>query len=180
MTTPPEKDRPELDLLVDLAKLIRKYGPEPFEILANSNRSTDLMKKLTHLLSTSARIARETPIRGKATKKKTVTLLEKTLALLQETEPQKYELISAFYDALQTKSVLPTIRDVKAFASDCGLPQIRENSRQKSIAPLMQRLILLPTEELSKKLKIPQWNQQGDRSLEGWTNIILGEKGRTR
>ena len=176
----PEKDRLELDLLVDLAKLIRKYGPEPFEILANSSRSTDLMKELTHLLSASARIARETPIRGKATKNKPVTLIEKTLALLQETEPQKYELISAFYNALQTKNVLPTIRDVKAFVSDCGLPQIRENSRQKSIAPLMQRLILLPTEELSKKLKMPQWNQKGDRSLAGWTNIILGEAGKTR
>lgn len=171
----PAKERPELDLLVDLAKLIRKHGPESFEILANSIGSTDFARELADLLSASARISRATPYRGKVTKK-TITSTEKTLALLQETDPKKYELVTDFYHALQSKSVLPTIRDVKAFALDCGLTEIRENSRQKSIVPLMKRLILLPTEELRDRLKMLQWSQKGDRSLEGWTNIILGPK----
>jgi len=172
----PEKERPELDLLVDLAKLIRKHGPESFEILANSIGSTDFVRELADLLSASARISRATPHRGKVARKKPITSTEQTLALLQETDPQKYELTSDFYHALQSKSVLPTIRDVKAFALDCGLTEIRENSRQKSIVPLMKRLILLPTEELRDRLKMLQWSQKGDRSLEGWTNIILDRK----
>lgn len=175
------KNRPELDLLVDLAKLIKKHGPEPFEILANSMRSTNLAKELTDLLSASASVARATlKKRKKPSKRESVTSLENTLAVLQQTEPQKYELISDFYNALQRKAVLPTIRDIKAFALDCGLPEIRGASRQKSIAPLIRRLILLPTENLSKKLEIPKSDQKGDRSLAGWTNIILDKERRTK
>jgi hypothetical protein len=108
-----------------------------------------------------------------------VTSIGNTLAVLQQTEPQKYELISDFYNALQTKAILPTMRDIKAFVLDCGLPEIRGDSRQKSIAPLIKRLILLPTETLSIKLRIPKPDQKGDRSLEGWTNIILDKERRT-
>lgn len=174
------KNRPELDLLVDLAKLVKKHGPEPFEILANSIRSTDFAKELADLLSTSASVARATTKkRGKPTKRESVTSLENTLVVLQQTEPQKYELITDFYNALQKKAVLPTVRDIKAFVLDCGLPEIRGNSRQKSIAPLVKRLILLSTENLSIKLRIPKSGQKGERSLEGWTDIILDKDRRT-
>ncbi len=174
------KNRPEMDLLVDLARLMKKHGPEPFEILANSIRSSDFARELADLLSTSASIANATTKkRGKPTKREPMTSIGNTLAVLQRTEPQKYELISDFYDALQTKAILPTMRDIKAFALDCGLPEIRGNSRQKSIAPLIKHLILLPTESLSIKVRIPKSDQRGDRSLEGWTNIILDKERRT-
>lgn len=167
-------NRPELDLLVDLAKLIKKHGPEPFEVLANYVQSTDFAKQLADLLSVSARVARATKKeRTVSTKREPVDSFRDTLVVLQRTEPRKYELISDFYNALQKKAILPTIRDVKSFILDCGLPEIKVNSRQKAILPLIKRLMLLSTETLSIKLRIPKTDEKGDRSLEGWASIIL-------
>ncbi|MDO9334707.1 MAG: hypothetical protein Q7T57_09335 [Dehalococcoidales bacterium] len=172
------KNRPELDLLIDLAKLIKKHGPECFETLADYARSPDFARRLADLLSASATVARTTRTeRTESTKREPANSLGNTLAVLQQTEPQKYELISDFYNALQKKAVLPTMRDIKAFVLDCGLPEIRGNSRQEAIVPLIKKLMLLPTATLSVKLRIPKTNEKGDRSLEGWTSIIL-DKGR--
>ena len=173
------KNRPELDLLIDLAKLIKKHGPESFEMLADYARSPDFARKLADLLSSSATIARTAKTtRRELIKREPTDSFKNTLTVLQQTEPQKYELISDFYNALQRRVVLPSMRDINAFMLDCGLPEIRGNSRQKAIVPLIKRLMLLPTETLSVKLRIPKTDEMGDRGLAGWTSIIL-DKGRS-
>jgi hypothetical protein len=166
----------ELDLLLDLAKLIKKYGPEPFESLAKSITTSDLQKRLTDLLSISSNIAKTTHVGSKkTTKRESANSLQNTLSVLKQTSPQKHELILNFYNAFQQKTILPTMRDVNYFIQDCGLPEIKGSTRQKAIGPLIKRLILLPTDQLSKHLNFPKTGTSGDRSLEGWTNIILNK-----
>jgi hypothetical protein len=97
----------------------------------------------------------------------------KILEDLREVDPQKYEAISKFLSAFVTGEVLPTIREVKAFAEACGLQNFTATSREKAIAPLVRALVGLPTEEIVRRAgRLPKSGRR-DRELEGWAGIIL-------
>ena len=51
----------ELDLLMDLSKLLKKYGPETFDRLGEQLSAPEFVAQLTGLLSGMARIARAVP-----------------------------------------------------------------------------------------------------------------------
>ena len=51
-------DKPDLELLIEVAKLLRKYGPDAFEKLAENLSSPEFSERLTSILSTTARTAR--------------------------------------------------------------------------------------------------------------------------
>lgn len=171
-------DRPEFALLAELAKLVKKYGPGTFEALARDFSSPEFAARLTALLTTTARGAREAGIRpGPASERRHAPKdLRPSLIELGTTEVEKSELLVTFYDGLRTKSLLPTMRDIRAFASDVGLLPPTASSREKAIAPLVRALLPLSLDELKKKLSgITMAPDVDDRSLEGWSKIILGK-----
>lgn len=169
-------DPRELDLLVDLAKLLKKYGPEPFEILARSISSPEMAQRLVALLIGTASIARATPQR----KRGAAIPVRDSLSALKGSDPEKYKLLTDFHQGLLAKTLLPTLRELRDFARDCELPEIRGSSRQKSISPLIKSLISLPTEELKEKFQALRRHDKDDRSLRGWSNLILDKERRLR
>ena len=172
------KAQRELDLLVDLAKLLKKYGIEPFESLAVSISSPEMTQHLSVLLTQIARIARTIPKTKKKTRPKERPSVPSSLTALKSVEPEKYQRLMNFYTDLIAKRVLPTIRDIKEFAMDCGLPEVRAKSRQGAISPLVGSLIKFPNEQVIAKMKSLKKYDTGNRSLEGWSNIILSRQRR--
>jgi hypothetical protein len=167
------KTQRELDLLVDLAKLLKKYGPEPFESLAASISSPEMTQHLSVILTQVAKIGRSIPKTKRKTRPQERPSIPRSLAALKSVEQGKYQLLMNFYTDLIAKKVLPTLRDIKEFVIDCGLPEVRAKSRQKAISPLIGSLIKLPNEQLIAKIQSLKKYDMGDRSLEGWSNIIL-------
>lgn len=164
----------ELDLLVDISKLLKKHGSEPFETLAKYISSDEISQRLAELLKGAARIERAvTPDKSGEKAKKRKTSLHDELDALQSSDPRKHELIMKFYNDIQSNAILPTLRELKGFARDLGLPEVRSTSRNKSITPLMMSLLQLPTDDLSKKLGTLRHHEKRDRTLEGWSNLIL-------
>ncbi|MDH5687922.1 MAG: hypothetical protein OEZ48_08685 [Candidatus Bathyarchaeota archaeon] len=166
----------ELDLLVDIAKLLRKYGSEPFESLAELLSSPEMTQRLSHILTQVTKIANTIPETQKRTRTKRRPSIPKSLLTLEGTEPEKYQLLMKFYDDLTAKTVLPSLTDIKEFAAQCGLPEVRAKSRSKAISPLISSLVKSLNEELIAKIQSISRYQTGDRSLEGWSKIILGRK----
>lgn len=165
----------KLDLLMDLAKLLKKYGPEPFENLAESISSLEITERLKKLLKGSVSISRSvsTPL-DSGVDRVPRTVREK-LEALKNSEPLKYELLTSFHASLFTKVLLPTLRDIRDFARDHELHEITSKGRSDAISQLIKQLIPLSYEDLREKLASSRLHRDGDRSLEAWSNLILGK-----
>lgn len=167
------KTKRELDLLIDLAKLLKKYGPGSFESLAESISSPETAQKLSVVLVQVAKIGRTIPKTKRNIRHKKEPSIPKSLIILEKIEPQKYKFLMNFYNDLIVKKILPSLRDIKEFATDCGLPEIRAESRQKAIGPLISLLIKFSNEQLIAKIQSLKKHDTSDRSLEGWSDVIL-------
>jgi hypothetical protein len=103
------------------------------------------------------------------------------LVNLEKTEPEKAVLLIKFYDKLMDKTCLPTLANIRTFASKIGVQPIKSTSRSKAILPLVKALLPLSLEELKTKLDtVMPGLTQDDRSLEGWANIILDKEHRSK
>jgi len=174
------KHKSEFELLRELAELLRRYGPETFEKLATEISSPHFSKMLGSMLSSVAMAGRHAQI-SRSEQKKSRRKLEggipSILVQLRTTEPEKSTLLARFYDSLSAKAVLPTLREIQEFAADAGLPRLKATAREKAITPLLKGLMSLPVKEMRDRLALLKpVSKEDDRSLEGWTNIILGSE----
>lgn len=173
----------ELELLVEIAKLLKKYGPETFEILSGNLSSPEFAERLVSILSTTARVARTVRAKGLETteRKKSPRDFRSSLVALEKTDKEKSTLLIKFYDDLMAKTFLPKLRDIQAFVEDNGLPPAKATARDKAIIPLFKALSPLPLDELRSRLSmLKPVSTKDDRSLEGWSKIILDKDRRTR
>jgi hypothetical protein len=166
----------ELDLLIDITKLLKKYGRESFVSLAESLSSPEMNRHLSNILTQVAKTKETIPKKGRKTVATRRQLIPRVLVNLEKTEPEKYRLLNKFYNELITKAVLPSLDDVKEFARESGFPEVRAKSRQKAISPLLGWLAGFSYDELTVKIQSASKYRTGDRSLEGWSNIILDKK----
>lgn len=176
-------DKPELELLVEIAKLLRKYGPQAFEDLSSALSSPEFSRCLASVLSGTARQARSLRPEGydASDRKQRSRDFRSSLVSLEEIDPEKSELLVKFYDDLMAQTVLPSLRDIRAFASDAGLPPAKATARNKAMVPLLKTLLHLSTDELRSKLSaVKRVSTTDDRSLEGWSSIILNKDRRSR
>lgn len=175
----------EMDLLLDLAKLLKKHGPETFESLARQLSSPAFLDRLGDFLLSSARAAREAKARRNgAAPNAAASPADFRLALLhlQESAPEKSALLVKFYDELLGRAILPSMRELREFAFRASLPPLTEKSRPKAVIALLAALQGRPVEELRQVLANiePVARPDDDRSLEGWTRIILDKNLRSK
>jgi hypothetical protein len=163
----------EFDLLTDLAKLMKKYGPATFETLGEQISNPEFTKVLVDVLRTTANTYRALP----RTKSRSRSKPPKGAFLsgLSRSDAEKYALLMDLYDGLKNQSVLPTLREMKDFAADNGLPPVKSTSREKALIPFVRTFLKMPVEEVREYLRrIHPTRSTGDRTLEGWSQIIFG------
>lgn len=166
----------EYELLIDIAKLLRKHGPDAFDDLANKISTPEFSAQLATVLTAAASSGRSLKSEGKRGShgKGTRRDLTAQLAALAETEPDKAAMLREFYDGLMAKYLLPTLREVRAFASDNGLPVPTATARPQVAASLLLSLVPLPLTEVQAKLNtLPPKADADDRSLQRWNDLIL-------
>ncbi len=164
------------ELLKDIARLLTKYGPDTFDDLSKLLSKPEFAEQLRGILSATAEVGRETISisKGKRTRVPARSGVDQLLGKLAELEPEKSQMLSAFRNDLLSKNVLPSMRDVKAFVSDNGLSSLAATSRAKAILPLIKDLSRRPVDEVKEILERVQIRSHGgDRTLEGWADIIL-------
>ena len=81
----------EFDLLVDLSKLLKKYGPEVFDQLAKQLSAPEFAERLTKLLSGAARIMPAVPATRPSSRPKPPSQKEvrSSLVALGDTDPER-------------------------------------------------------------------------------------------
>jgi hypothetical protein len=172
----------EFDLLSEIAKLVKKYGPETFERLAAQVSRPEFHQQLADILSATAKVSRSSQSDKDISKaKESLQTFRTTLVELEKMQPDKGSILLQLYDGLITKMFLPTVRDIQAFVTDNGLPPLKATSRDKAIVPFIKVFLSMPSEEVKEYLKrIQPSADTDDRSLAGWSNIIFGKEGRAK
>ena len=169
----------DIELLVDIAHLLKKHGPESFEQLAQKLKEGSLVEDLLSILDTSARTGRLSRAklgekRSPAKRKDGITEL---FQRVEKDEPEKANILKQLHHSLAEKMILPTLRDIRHFAEDNGLQPVKATSRDKAILPLLRDLASVPSDKISHMVSsVPCSEVEGGRTLEGWTEIILGSR----
>ena len=173
---------PEHDLLIDIARLLRKYGPEAFEKLAMYLQDPKSVESVVQILTTSAQSARSNfpSDTGSKRKSKQTASIKQMLSDLTQSEPEKAQVLSTFYTDLLEKNVLDSLRGIRDFSMDNGLASVTAESREKAISRLLKDLAKRPLEEIRSIVKNVRPNvNRDDRALEGWTDIILNKESKS-
>ena len=168
----------EFDLLSDLSKLLKKYGPQTFDNLAQQLANPQFMDMFRYVLRTTANMYRSTRSPNKSSaRSKRSDFRSSLINVSSRAEAEKGALLTDLYDALKAKAVLPTLREMQSFALDNGLDPVTTTSRDKAVVPFVKKFLDMPIEEVRSYLsRIRQTQASDDRSLEGWSNIIFGNK----
>jgi hypothetical protein len=170
-------------LLYDIAKLLRKHGPAAFEALHQTITSGEFLRSLERILDETAKVGKQVGIDRKHGRPKGhIGRSVRTLLLdLAEQQAEKGRLLIDFYDSLVAGRYLPKLRDIRDFAADAGLPPVKATSRAKAIDLLVHALGDVPMEKLASVLsRAKRVEVIDDRSLAGWSNVILRDRGRLR
>jgi hypothetical protein len=160
----------ERELLSDLAKLLRKYGPEPFETLASWISSPEASERFATLLRQSASIARKSGVNSPAKKTNEIDLV---LKRLEREVPDKAALLRRFSDDVLSRTLPVPNHKLADFAQELGAKVGSRDSRSKLVAILIERLAEFPLEEIRRHLNRFEDSPDADRSLSAWAGLIM-------
>jgi hypothetical protein len=176
-------ESPEIELLQDLAKLLCKHGPDVFEKLAQQLDQPEVIERLRQILSTGAKVARQSGMTQPPRRSSNRSLYDYRLSLLgrQESDPEKSALLVRLFDDLMAKTLLPTMRELRTFAESSGLESPKSSVRPKAIVEIIEGIRERSLEELRQVVvRLPLPGGPSDRSLENWTRIIFDKELRSR
>ena len=163
----------EIKLLVDLTKLLKKYGLETFFSLSKMLSSQELSDELSKILFETGRKSQVKSRKKRKASQQQKISTPRVLRKFETTEEETYKLLERFFIDLNAESVLPTLNDIREFSIECGLPEVTAKSRKKAINPLLNALGNFSKEEIRDKIQLARRMGNGDRSLESWSKIIL-------
>ncbi len=176
-------DHPEFELLQDLAKLLRKHGPDLFEELARLLETPEFVERLRQILLVGAKVARQSGVTQTRPRSQQLSLHDYRLSLLDHEQlgTEKSALLVRLYDGLMAKTLLPTMRELRSFAESSGLPTPKTSGRPKAIVEMIDELRKLSLDDLRPIIsRLPPATGVSDRSLENWTRIIFDKELRSR
>lgn len=167
---------PPIQLLADLLKLRRRYGDGAVRELAEWLRDPTKVRELQDALEAAIKIPltpRKTARKQKSKAKSATQILER----LSRTEPERAAQLAMLRDALLAKEVLPTARELRAFAEDVGLKLPNTADRRRLISSLIRALSELDPADMRRCLKqVKPATGPADRTLEGWADLILRKR----
>ena len=169
----------DTELLADIACLLKKYGAEPFEVLAKKFKEGRLLDDLFCIIDASAKTGRRSSgtLGTKISPRKKKNGIAELLQRIEKTDTEKANILRQFHQSLARKMILPTLKDIRHFAEDGGLQPIKATGRDKAILPLLRGLEAVPLDRISHMVsKGPHFEAKGERTLEGWTKVILGDR----
>jgi hypothetical protein len=131
------------------------------------------------LIEASAQAGRRSkrPLGTKRTGAEGSIIVNEILKRCEVESPEKAHVLRHLYEKLVAGTLLPTLRDIRHFSEDSGLPAVTSKSRDKAILPLMRAMVSVPLDRITSLLaRTSQLEEKGGRTLEGWTDVILGTR----
>ncbi|MCP4349472.1 MAG: hypothetical protein GY795_28660 [Desulfobacterales bacterium] len=170
------RKKQELKLLVEMIQLLDKYGIETFQSLSkliSTSELNDCIYKMLSEVSVKFSTVQIKDEKKQKTANKTKSSIPISLIKSETESPEKYLILKELFDNLSAKTVLPSLRELKSFAEDNGLPEITIKSRKNAINSMINILAELPEDKLKEKFQKIIETKSKDRTLQGWSDVIL-------
>ncbi len=168
-------ERGEFELLEEIARLLTKYGPETFAALAKELSSPAFSEQLATVLAAVAEAGRQAQSQQthRPEAPSGAAKLRSLLIDLEKSEPEKARLLLGFHDDLMGKRLLPAVRDLQVFTVGIDPASPPPTGRKKLVESLIRQLLPMPAEKVRAIIASVQLMSPEDRSLAGWTKLIL-------
>ncbi|MDD5363281.1 MAG: hypothetical protein PHN88_14225 [Ignavibacteria bacterium] len=167
----------EIQLLNDILKCINKYESKTLIDLLHLLNEDNFFKTITATLDKLSLLNRNTKKiktgNNNSELKNPIKFLD-TLVEIGRYDKEKADILTELYYKIKQKEILVSLREMKNFVLDSGLPPLKTTSREKAIIPFLKILLTLNIDDLKNKIeKIYNNSTKQDRSLKGWSDIIL-------
>jgi hypothetical protein len=162
----------QLDLLLDLVKLLKKYGPETFKTLATALRDPDQLAHLSETLNILSNESGRLKL-GPRDRPESKSSLRSQIEFLAEKSPEKAALLRKLLDQLMAPEGI-SIADLRAYARQTGLPQLKSGDRSRLVQAFVASLMTLDLPQIQDHIeRLAMTPRTNDRDLAGWSRIIL-------
>lgn len=160
------------DLLIDLARLARKYPTEDWESLTAWLRDESRRAQFIMLLQELSVASKQLP--GKAPRRKKLLPIPHLLEEMKSQDRAKAELLDDFWRKLRNRELLTTSNSLRTFAEAAGLKSTNWSKREQAINGLVRELAELPLKEIQTVLErtsaVPR---ELGGEYERWVALIL-------
>ncbi|MBI4443838.1 MAG: hypothetical protein HY649_10745 [Acidobacteria bacterium] len=169
-------------LLRDLASLARRYRPEEFAGLVSALEEGSLLSQLSDVIRHMEECSRRTHHQRGSEKRRLLPVSNQTpskpLDYLSGLEPEKLNLLNEFSQLFDTRELLPTTGQARAFAQELGLGDLPAKANRKTIsAKFVKFLSSRPLEEIKGAVEQARAKSTtGGATLKDWADIIMRSK----
>ena len=158
-------------MLDALDRLIARYGPRPVTRLAELIRDPQQAKDLAAALESAAARASQRKSRAKSHRTDRVGMA--VLNDLRMSDPRKHAIVAEIRHQLISRSILPSMDELRRFARMHDISIGKASSRNAAIAPLLRSLSQLSTPEIELLRDSVIQSEVNDRSLDKWRDVIV-------
>lgn len=163
------------DLLIDLARLAKKYPSEEWDSIISWLQDEESRKRLLALIQELTEISKK--VKGTPKRGQRASGITRLLDEVREADPQKAELLGEFWRKLQSHEILPTFSTLRMFAEAAGLPIFSAKKREQAVNELIRQFATLPYTNIQNALqKASIAHRDFGEDYERWVSLILGSR----
>ncbi len=163
----------DAELIYDLAKLVQKHGPEAFEKLGSLLANSAFSLELSRVLREAGTI--DSDPNGARKKHSSITKARNRISEITASDPERGTILTHLHELIAINKTVPT-ESLRDYANRSGMPRFSTSDRQRIAGRMLSLFADLPLDQLQKhadNLKRLSEESHGDRSLQGWANIIF-------
>lgn len=167
------KEDEDLNLLIDLIKLRKKYGSRRFDQL--TERLSDPMF-ITSLMEVTKKIPEIQYEHGTAKRRTSHSLSLDELIEKIKVDPAKKQCLLELLAILMNPLKFRMLGDVRTFLSENEIGETTGRTRREILTFAIERLKEFPLEKLQVIVDIAKKEPDHGSDLQEWANIIMGKR----
>ena len=160
-----------MPMLAALDRLVARYGAPSLIGLAELIRDPQRAEELAVALERA--VVRASHSDARATSQRADRVGMAVLKSLRLSDPEKHSVVSEFRQLLVSKTILPSMGELRRFAVMNDLAIGKASSRTAAIVPFLRSLSQLATPEILLLRDSITQARDDDRSLDKWRDVIV-------
>jgi hypothetical protein len=163
------------DLLVDLARLVRRYPPEAWDEVLEWLRDDARRDSAISIISQLASISKKT--QTPSSSRREPAAIQGTIERIRTDDPVRASLLEDFWNKIKDRQILPTVSSVRGFAESAGLKIGPTRGHEQAARELILKLSESDLETFQDILdRTSREPIDFGRDYERWVKLILGTR----
>lgn len=164
----------ETKLLIELSKLINKYGEKTFYTLAKNLKDPKFLSSIETLSEVASTLKKTRKKSGGKTdyNKK----IKEKIESFSSSNTEKYRLLKEISLGIDSKNYFKTLKDFANFMNDQGVLDKKIRSRPQGKYLFFSHIINRDQSQIKEILsQVQSTKDLNDRSLDAWSEVILSK-----